>query len=172
MMTQDKQNLFNSLKAGDILLVYNKRNIISFLITKITNTPWSHAALYVGNGEVVESTFSGVGKNCISKYYGDQFKLAGFTVIEATEEQRQGVVSQAEKRIGRRSGFFQILYLYFMYAFNLVGNSFWQREVDAGDICSEMIARGYQDAGLKLCNKSPSMVIPNDFAHCDKIKQI
>ena len=64
------------LQKGDIILVRGKpKNLLSNLISKVTDSPYSHAGCYVGKDEygiqmIIESSWGGVQLSPIDKYWG------------------------------------------------------------------------------------------------------
>jgi len=51
----DFRQICTKVKAGDVLLIEG-RNRISSIIQEITQSPWSHAALYIGNIQEIQNT--------------------------------------------------------------------------------------------------------------------
>lgn len=166
----------NKLKKGDILLSYNKDNIISQEIAKATNSSWSHAFLYIGENQIIESTGTGGGVNAanIDKYQMSHYQVAALRIKSeiASLEQIDLMIEYTKKDIGLKYGYFQIVYLWFIYKFNLIKDKFWQREVDSGKVCSELILRAGEKAGIKLFNKNPSIVAPCEFIDNNKLDRI
>lgn len=163
----------NLLQKGDILLSFHKGNLISSLIAKETDSSWSHALLYIGNNQIFESTSQGVHLSPLSKYEDKEVYVIGaFRIKNASTQQLDALANEAQKRLGTRYGFFQIAYLWILHKLGIVKEKFWQREVDSGEDCVETIARAAEEAGLKLFDKNPSMLAPEDYAISDKFDRI
>ena len=56
--------------------------------------------------------------------------------------------------------------------FKQINNRFWQREVDSGQICTELILRAAEKAQIKLFENNPSMVAPGDFTTTNKLTKV
>lgn len=61
----------DQLKKNDIIASRNPKKFVSNLIANLDNGYWSHVAMYLGDGKVIESSpFSGVHEFRIEEYYG------------------------------------------------------------------------------------------------------
>ena len=51
MATKESLKRVNKVVGvGDVILTYNKENVLSQFIANVTESDWSHCAMYVGNG--------------------------------------------------------------------------------------------------------------------------
>lgn len=105
------QNFFVALKPGDIIHTMNTKNIISKIISYVTQSPWSHAAVYVGNGMIIEATTpNGVTETNLEKYNDPKFRL-GLYRIELSDEQETAIVAKARESLGTPYGYRGVLAL-------------------------------------------------------------
>lgn len=169
-----KEDFYLSLLPGDVLLTFNKQNILSKLIWKFTkreNSPEiSHSILYLGNEEIIESTiFTGVMiKNVKSinlKKYDIYIRrpIGEFNVDILIESIRKnaGIKHYAIK---------QIFSIFFRRIFNIPK----QEDVDMGGVtCSELIAEEFRKIGIDLVPGIISADInPLDLYYSEKLIDI
>lgn len=157
----DPQTLLRTLRPGDILLVEGNQKI-SAAIKYLTQSTWSHAALYVGealkpaDGEdtdfprLVEVN---LGEGCVavplSKY--TRFNTRICRPVGLTPEDRKTVVSYMVERLGVRYDMKNILDMLRYFFPTPPVPVRWRRRMIAfgsGDptraICSSMIAQAFQ----------------------------
>jgi hypothetical protein len=155
----DPVALRNSLQPGDVLLVEGNSRI-SAAIKYLTQSTWSHAALYVGpipgahagNGEphvLIEAELSeGVVSSPLSKYYSYHTRIC--RPVELNREDCERVCSYAIDRIGFDYDFRNIFDL-MRYLIPLPIPRRWRRRmITAGSgnptriICSGLIAQAFE----------------------------
>jgi permuted papain-like amidase YaeF/Yiix C92 family enzyme len=167
----DPGALAASLKPGDVVLVEGN-NQISGVIKYLTQSTWSHAALYVGPlaarteaGEphtLIEAEIStGVDSAPLSKY--QRFHTRVCRPIGLTEEDRARVCAYAIERIGLAYDFKNITDL-MRYLMPLPVPQRWRRRVLAlgsGDptriICSALIAQAFESVRYPILPKVTRM---------------
>jgi hypothetical protein len=167
----DPGALAASLKPGDVVLVEGN-NQISGVIKYLTQSTWSHAALYVGplgrrddDGEphtLIEAEIStGVDSAPLSKY--QRFHTRVCRPIGLTEEDRARVCAYAIERIGLAYDFKNITDL-MRYLMPLPVPQRWRRRVLAlgsGDptriICSALIAQAFESVRYPILPKVTRM---------------
>ena len=167
----DPGALAASLKPGDVLLVEGN-NQISGVIKYLTQSTWSHEALYVGplarpmdDGEphtLIEAEIStGVDSAPLSKY--QRFHTRVCRPIGLTEEDRARVCAYAIERIGLAYDFKNITDL-MRYLMPLPVPQRWRRRVlslGSGDptriICSALIAQAFESVRYPILPKVTRM---------------
>jgi hypothetical protein len=152
--------LRETLKIGDVILIEGNTRL-SAIIKFLTQSTWSHAALYVGerpgdnapNGEpnvLLEAEADiGVATAPLSKYANYNLRIC--RAVGLTEADRKAVTDYALARIGKLYDSKQILDLA-RYLFPYPPVPVWFRRrmlsIGAGDptkaICSTLIAESYQ----------------------------
>ena len=155
----DPAALRQSLEPGDVLLVEGNSHI-SGVIKYLTQSTWSHAALYVGpiggantpEGEphvLIEAELSeGVVSSPLSKYYSYHTRIC--RPIGLSQEDRNSVCQYAIERIGFDYDFRNIIDL-MRYLIPLPVPQRWRRRMIAlgsGNptriICSALIAQAFE----------------------------
>jgi hypothetical protein len=163
------EQLRTALQPGDVLLVEGN-NHISGVIKYLTQSTWSHAALYVGPipgmyteaGEphvLIEANIGeGVVTSPISKYY--KFHTRVCRPVGLTEEDCVHVCGYARERIGLAYDLKNITDL-MRYLFPLPVPQRWRRRMIAlgsGDptkiICSALIAQAFQSVRYPILAKA------------------
>lgn len=153
------------IKPGDILLIEG-RNRISGIIKYLTQSTWSHAALYVGpiagqlspEGEpcdLIESNLDdGIVGVPLSRYYPYHTRIC--RPVGLSDEDRKAVCDYAVQRIGLQYDLKNILDLA-RYLVPLPVPQRWRRRMIAlgsGDptkmICSVLIAQAYRTVGYPI----------------------
>jgi len=155
----DPAALRASLKPGDVLLVEGN-NHIAGVIKYLTQSTWSHAALYVGpigdreteNGEPLTLVEANIGEGVVgvplSKYYRFHTRICRPTGL--TDDDRARVCAYATERIGFDYDLKNIIDL-LRYLFPLPVPQRWRRRMMAlGSghptriICSALIAQAFE----------------------------
>jgi hypothetical protein len=156
----EPQVLRDTLKLGDVVLIEGNTRL-SAIIKFLTQSTWSHAALYVGerpgdnapNGEpnvLLEAEADiGVATAPLSKYANYNLRIC--RAVGLTDADRKAVADYALARIGKLYDSKQILDLA-RYLFPYPPVPVWFRRrmlsIGAGDptkaICSTLIAESYQ----------------------------
>src|SRR5581483_4100158 len=155
----DPAALRASLKPGDVLLVEGN-NHIAGVIKYLTQSTWSHAALYVGpigdreteNGEPLTLVEANIGEGVVgvplSKYYRFHTRICRPTGL--TDDDRARVCAYATERIGFDYDLKNIFDL-LRYLFPLPVPQRWRRRMMAlGSghptriICSALIAQAFE----------------------------
>jgi hypothetical protein len=71
-------NLVAQLQPADIVCIFNEKSMISRFISFIDKGPWSHTAIYIGNGEISEAIFCGLVKRKIDVYKNKHIHIGCF----------------------------------------------------------------------------------------------
>jgi len=92
--------LLTHLQPGDLLLVEGNSRISS-AIKYLTQSTWSHVALYVGDATLVEADLvKGVVRVPLVKYVGYNLRIC--RAVNLSDDDRAAVVDYALKRLGYR----------------------------------------------------------------------
>jgi len=132
------------MRTGDIIF-FKSDTFISKLIIKLTNSPYSHVALYIGNNEVIEADrFIKVRKRTLG---AKEIIFVKETSSLLSEQQKINLVSVASSYIGRDYDYKKIL----VWLIRLLFRRETRLVDDAnGLICSELIDRAFADIGVDL----------------------
>jgi hypothetical protein len=149
-LLEKKLEIIKLLKPADVLLSFNRDNKLSATIARITDSSWSHVMMYIGNGNIVESSVGGVHITSIKHYLDDKYDLC---LLRANlfSQQDKKIVKYSLSLVGKKYGYLQMLW----YAFiRLIGKSEspkWQLDIQPNAmVCSEAIAESYRKNGLTI----------------------
>jgi uncharacterized protein YycO len=151
------------LQPGNYVCVQTG-SLFGRLIRAFTRSPYDHAFIYCGNGQIVEATARGVRLDSLSLYAGA--RAVANTGEAMTDAQRATVVAAARSTAGREYNFADITVI----ALRLLGFRWkWlKRAADDrdADICSEDVCEAGAAAGLDWqCGEpDPAFVTPADLA--------
>jgi uncharacterized protein YycO len=135
---------FGLLEPGDILVCHNRNCGYGY---------WTHVALYVGNGQVVESsnfTF-GTHLNQVNKFHF--YDEIGILRVNTNKEIKNRVIKRAFQEIGKPYDIFSSI--------NDVSSEY----------CSKLIWNVYFHEGIVLCKPEP-WILPDDLAKSRQTKWI
>lgn len=171
-----------ALQPGDILLT-SVPSLVSASIRLMTFAPVSHAAVYVGDGQVVEAVRSGVHVSDIDKVLAENSLVLVLRHPELTAEQAARIKDYAVSKAGAGFNFFGITLnfpisigrkacelplvpsavrdacLRSMGAIHLVAPSENQL------FCSQLVLQAYRHAGLPITTTDPRLISPADLLH-------
>lgn len=142
-------------EPGDILLFHNAKGM-NRIITGFTGSPFYHAALYAGDGEVLEATTPGVVRRDLRGRQHD------FVVAPAPEGRGKEALAWAETQIGDAYDTMDIAVIVVdrlcrWIHFNYTPNNKYS--------CGEFVATAFDKAGVRLVpNRDLGDVVPGDLA--------
>jgi permuted papain-like amidase YaeF/Yiix C92 family enzyme len=172
----------DELVPGDILLSAAP-GLASFGIRLLTTSPVSHAALYVGNGEVAEALGSGVRLRRIEAMIAEESVIAAFrhpalddaTALRVSRFAREtvgkqydfvGVTLQApfslQRRVCELPGVPTVLRQ------NCISTLATLQLIHGSDdrfFCSQFVLESYRAVGLPLTHARPHWLSPEDIMH-------
>lgn len=88
------------LQAGDVL-VSTTDAVISQVIKVATWGQYSHAALYVGNGQVIDATEKGVTRRSLREFLAQASRVGVLRVKQLTRQSRERLMDNARKLLGK-----------------------------------------------------------------------
>jgi cell wall-associated NlpC family hydrolase len=170
------------LRTGDIILSA-ANGINSAGIRAITLSPVSHAALYVGNGQIIEAVTSGVRQRNITEFIAEEATIVAFRHpkidgIEAaliqkfaekhvgTKYNTAGIVLQAPFTLQRK--FCELPIIPALARDACIRGS---AAIALGPVpndqffCSQFVLEAYKAAGIPLTDSDPRLVTPGDLLH-------
>jgi hypothetical protein len=137
----------NDLRKGDILLV-NRDVLVSNVIKFFSNSNYNHAALYVGDGKVVEAVDKGVQHIAMTDFLAHEDNIVRVMVLRngnLSNEQRDNIAAFAISKVGK---------LYNLEGVLAAGTGY--RGTQAGAFhrdnyyCSQLVTAAYSYAGARL----------------------
>jgi hypothetical protein len=154
-LTRDFDALRATIRTGDVLLVEGRAQI-STAIKYLTQSTWSHAALYVGGGDLVEVTLEdGCQRVPLEKYASHNTRICRAAGL--SEDERAAVAQFMVARIGLTYDLRNILDLARYLLPTPPVPIRWRRRMLAlgsGDptraICSSLIAQAFQSVAYPI----------------------
>lgn len=170
------------LQPGDIILS-SASSLTSIGIRALTLAPVSHAALYLGDGQIVEAVGSGVGLRSTGDFLAEESTIVAFRHPDMTPDRARvlhdfalaqvgkpynhaGIVLQAPFTLQR-----QVCELPLVPGmvrdFCIRGLASIQLGAARNDrfFCSQFVLASFQAAGLPLTTADPLLVSPADLLH-------
>lgn len=147
--THSYENLKNSIRPGDVLLVEGHQRF-SAAVKYLTQSNWSHSALYVGDEKLIEADLEkGVQEIPLNSY--EKFHTRICRPAKLTQDDLNKILEYAYNRIGHHYDLKNIIDLArYLFPTPPVPNK-WKRnllQLGSGDptkvICSSMIAEAFQ----------------------------
>jgi cell wall-associated NlpC family hydrolase len=170
------------LAPGDILLSADA-GITSAGIRLLTTSPVSHAAVYVGAGEVAEALGGGVRLRTMARVMEEESVVAVFRHPALDDERANRLSAFAREQVGKPYDYVGVM-MHAPFALQrrvceLPGMPSLLREaclsmlatfqlIHGGDdrfFCSQFVLEAYRMAGLPLTRARPHWVSPEDILH-------
>lgn len=170
------------LQPGDILLSAAP-GVTSLGIRLLTTSPVSHAALYVGEGEVAEALGGGVRLRRIDAVLAEESVVAAFRNPALPEDGALSVSRFARDKVGKPYDYVGVM-MHAPFALQrrvceLPGVPTLLREtclstfatlqlIHGGDdrfFCSQFVVEAYRAAGFPITSARPHWVSPEDIMH-------
>ena len=160
------------LRPGDIIFFQGK-SFISRGIRTFSNSKWSHVALYVGDGYVIEATAAGVEKNALIPLLKHANRTAVGRIPGLTVENQHLMIDKAYSMIGEKYDVWQLLTFSLYFAFRKIGIiwPFLIGDKAGAVVCSALIAVCCMVIPLKF-GKSPKTSSPESLYSSGKIEII
>ena len=169
------------LETGDIILSTTPDAKISGTIRAITRSPISHAAIYIGEGKVVEAIESGILERTLETAMADDTVTVAFRHHQMTPEKAKKINAFLTEKLEAETKFDQfamvrnlpIQIITSICALldndlkdscrNFAGKVFLGTETNNEFYCSELVFAAFDQAGLKLANTEPQWTSPEDL---------
>ncbi len=188
--THTNDLLKRTLQPGDVLLVEGQQRF-SMAIKYLTQSNWSHAALYIGNNELIEADLKdGVIKIPVDTYKGYHTRIC--RPVNLTPEDLELIISSLVGKQGLKYDIVNIInllkYLFPLHPFKKLGGSPF---ISLGSddptqvICSSIIAQAFHDIGYPIfpvvqtvegkkryAKRHVSSYVPSDFDRSPYFKVI
>lgn len=171
-----------ALRPGDILLSADA-GVTSAGIRLMTLSPVSHAALYVGDGYVVEAVGSGVRSRSVAAVLAEEAVVVAFRDPRVTPERGDTIAAYALRQVGQRYDHLGVvlqvpftlerracelpLVPNLVRDFCIRGIATIQLGSFSNDqfFCSQFVLEAYRQSGLPLTDAAPRWLSPRDILH-------
>jgi len=172
----------HEIESGDILLTAEP-TLISVSIRAMTFAPVSHAAVYIGDGQLVDAMRWGVRVRKLDDLVAESRIVLVLRYPQLTPEQAAGISQYAVKRSGAGFNFFGItLQVPFSLARRLcelplvspvlrdacirgVGVLNHLAASESRVFCSQLVLLAYRSAGVNVTAADPRLISPADILH-------
>lgn len=154
----------STLEKGDVILTLNIENALSNAIKNVTNSNYSHVIMYIGNGNIIESTMGGTKITPLAHYISPKYNMCVLKP-QIDSYERGLVVEESLKLLGKRYGYIQLFYYLFLRLIGKSEDPKWQLDIQPNAlVCSEAIALAFEKIGKPVKAKlRPSQIEPVDF---------
>ena len=171
-----------ALRPGDILLSADA-GVTSAGIRLVTMSPVSHAALYVGDRQVVEAVGSGVRARSIAAVLAEEAVVVAFRDPRVTPSEGRAIAEYAVRQVGQRYDHLGVvlqvpftielracelpLVADLVRDFCIRGIATVQLGAFSNDqfFCSQFVLEAYRQVGLPLTDAAPRWLSPRDILH-------
>jgi uncharacterized protein YycO len=171
-----------TLEPGDIILT-SAATLRSVGIRLFTLSSVSHAALYVGDGRIVEALGSGVHERPLDGLLREENVALVLRYPGLTRDQQLEILNYALQKTGSRFSFFGAT-LHIPFAFTRrvcelpllpgtvrdaclrsVGVLSYAAATESQLFCSQLVMQAYQRAGVQVTDADPRLLTPADILH-------
>ncbi|MCG3215815.1 MAG: hypothetical protein KAS63_03830 [Candidatus Heimdallarchaeota archaeon] len=159
-------NLTDDLLKGDIILHRATGKFISSLISDFTDSPYSHAEIYIGDGWCVSAEAKGVTfSDKLNTKFVDVLRFKG----GLPRDKRGIILEKAYQSLAKPYAFLKLLRFAFYYGPKSVA----RRAGKVAYICSELTAWCYKLADIDLIPELPEDIeAPADIAKSEVLEWI
>lgn len=159
------------LEPGDVIVVSGDR-FISKMIQRVVETPWTHVALYIGNGRVLEIDWNTRASLAPEEYLsGDLDCVVMRSKKPLTQVQRRQLfqLALAYQDQGSKYDWHLLLSMYLEKQFPQIK---WPFNSKNNFICTELTQHILEAIGLDLFPNHTGNVYPHDFLSSDALMEI
>lgn len=166
----------SDLQVADILLSTGDA-VVSSVIRAATGSNYSHASLYIGNGNIIEAVGDGVQLKTLTRAMSDDSFVSVYRRIRMSSAQGQVVVNYARRQIGKpydsagaaggglTSGRGIVIGIFLgpvLSNLGLAADLRNRNNPEAAFYCSELVALAFANAGVPLGSGAASTT-PEDI---------
>jgi hypothetical protein len=170
------------LRAGDIILT-SRTGLIPAGIQLMTLAPVSHAAIYIGDDQVVEAVLSGVRIRSLQELLAEAVSVVALRYPDLTAEQVRDIRAYAFRHVGAPFNVIGLL-LHMPISIQRVACEMPLTPLGARDacirtvgsiqylnfgtrqfFCSQFVLQAYREANVLITDADPRIVSPADILH-------
>lgn len=152
-----KRISMQDLRPADIILSTTSAYISGFIRT-VSWSDVSHAALYTGDGHVIEAIGSGVQKVSFTEALEDDYLAIAYRREGLTEMQAKMIVLFANMQIGK--------------PYDLAGAARFTGNGNEKLFCSELVCEAYRQARVPVVERDPSLSTPKQIITDGKVMYV
>lgn len=115
-------NLVAQLQPADCICTFNEKNMISRFICFIDKGPWSHTAIYIGDGEISEAISCGVVKRKIDVYKNKHIHIGIYRSLDLSADQKKDIIGWSLSSIGVKYDYMGVILLGLKKIFGIHSN--------------------------------------------------
>jgi uncharacterized protein YycO len=131
-----------NLQIGDVVFVRNS-GLLSRTIRRVTDSEWSHVAIYLGEGKVIDTdAFRNVSIHDLSEF--ETFHVKRYEGL--TDQEVREIVSYMVERLNEPYDYWQILGFFLEAVFHY-NNAWYMKDKYT---CGSLIDRAFLSAGIDL----------------------
>ena len=173
--------MLDKLKLGDVIIFHKKGinpgslgiKLANFFKNGFRERGWTHAGLYLGDDQVVEAYPQGIVINKFSeKYLQNNYRLLILRHKSASDEKLR---KAADFCVSEKGGPYDMSGLWYFILFNFIPQQFhfilnvrnWGDRFNDKTkyFCSELVARGFEEAELSCFERESYKIMPSDFCN-------
>ncbi|HET9403284.1 MAG TPA: distant relative of cell wall-associated hydrolase [Burkholderiales bacterium] len=178
----DAPLLPEGLRQGDIILTSDP-GFVSASIQLMTLAPVSHAAIYIGDGKVVEAVRPAVRVRALDEVMAEGTVVLAFRHPELSTEQARNISNYALQKTGTGFNYFGVtLHVPFSITRRLcelpllpsplrdaclrgIGALHYLAAAETQTFCSQLVLDAYRQAGVPITDADPRLISPADILH-------
>ncbi len=173
----------DDLRPGDIILT-STQTLDSAGIQLLTFAPVSHAAIYIGDHQVVEAVVSsGVRIRRLDELLAEKAAVLAFRYLELNEEQARSIRVYALQQVGTQYNYLGVA-LHVPFALTrrlcelplvpsvprdacirIIGAIHHLPTSERRFFCSQLVLQAYRHARVPITNADPRLITPADILH-------
>jgi len=171
------------LRPGDIILT-SAPTLNSAGIQLLTFAPVTHAAVYIGDHQVVEAVvFSGVRVRRLDELLAEKAVVLAFRHLELNEEQARSIRVYVQQQVGAQYNYLGVaLHVPFAVTrrlcelplvpsvprdacIRIIGAVHHLPTSERQFFCSQLVLQAYRHAGVPITGADPRLITPADILH-------
>ena len=150
-----------ALQRGSILFI-RSHEVISSAIRRVLHCQYSHVAIYMGDGKVIEADWKGVIRNPYSRYVNNPDYTVEILNPGLTDEQMDIFLRFVTSKIGDGYDYSLFLGNFLSRIFHRSRRVMGLWNVENNWICTELVSSGMEEAGILFIFPT-SQVTPEDL---------
>ena len=161
----DRNQLIRDLKRGDILVTCNN-TFLGRMIKKATKSIYSHAAIYIGGGDVIDATNKfgkGVRVRTIKQTAQRFYRIDVLRHPNLHDAKAELICEKALNHVGESYNYMML----FLFPLMFILPDKWKNPLSKREakVCSELVSRVYKEVNIDLVpGKTEGQESPSDVS--------